>query len=475
MTSRRLPAFTLLVSLAVGLLGPAPARAAEPAPAAEGEVAGEERAARDAARNEREGLTADLDLLEASEVELQAAARALAVEVRDQRSAVKDAERAVEEANADIRRAQAAIAAAEAEIVVLTDQLVERAVDSFITPTQTTFHDVAVSADLTEALRKRAFVSQLLSDDTALVDELEAVRAEVEHQKVMAEVAEAAAERRRAENEDRLGDLEAAVEEQARVEAAIEARQVEVSAEIEALAAAEAELTAAIEQAEREQREREEQARLAAEAAERERVAAEERARQQAAQERAAREQAARDEAAREQAARDQAARDQAARDEALRDRAARDAAASSAGRRSASAAPAPAAAPAPVRSGTGSGGCIWPTRGSVTSEFGSRWGRLHAGIDIAAPVGTPIYAARAGTVLVAGTQSGYGTTVVVDHGDMDTLYGHQSRLAVRAGASVDQGQLIGYVGNTGQSTGPHLHFETRYGGSPRNPRPCLP
>ena len=127
------------------------------------------------------------------------------------------------------------------------------------------------------------------------------------------------------------------------------------------------------------------------------------------------------------------------------------------------------------MRSGTGSGGCIWPTRGSVTSEFGSRWGRLHAGIDIAAPVGTPIYAARAGTVLVAGTQSGYGTTVVVDHGDMDTLYGHQSRLAVRAGASVDQGQLIGYVGNTGQSTGPHLHFETRYGGSPRNPRPCLP
>ena len=258
MTSRRLPAVTLLFALVVSLLAPEQVGAAEPAPGADAanQVAGEERAEREAARNEREGLTADLDVLEASEVELRAAAKALAAEVRTQRAAVKDAERAVEEVTADIERAQAAIAAAEAEIVVLTDQLVERAVDSFITPTQTTFHDVAVAAGLTEALRKRAFVSQLLSDDAALVDELEAVRAEVEDQKLAAEVAEAAAERRRAENEDRLADLEAAVEEQARVEAALEARQVEVTAEIEALAAAEAELTAAIEQAEREQRER---------------------------------------------------------------------------------------------------------------------------------------------------------------------------------------------------------------------------
>ena len=77
--------------------------------------------------------------------------------------------------------------------------------------------------------------------------------------------------------------------------------------------------------------------------------------------------------------------------------------------------------------------------------------------------------------MLVAGNQGAYGMAVVLDHGEMDTLYGHQSRLAVRAGASVDRGQLIGYVGNTGRSTGPHLHFETRYGGIPRNPRTCLP
>lgn len=121
------------------------------------------------------------------------------------------------------------------------------------------------------------------------------------------------------------------------------------------------------------------------------------------------------------------------------------------------------------------SGGCVWPARGTVTSEYGSRWGRLHAGIDIAGPTGTPIWAAKAGSVVVAGTQSGYGNTVVIDHGgDMTTLYAHQSRLAVSSGQSVSQGQVIGYIGSTGRSTGPHLHFETRYGGSPRNPRGCL-
>lgn len=120
-------------------------------------------------------------------------------------------------------------------------------------------------------------------------------------------------------------------------------------------------------------------------------------------------------------------------------------------------------------------GGCVWPARGTVTSEFGSRWGRLHAGLDVAGPIGTPIWAAEAGSVVVAGTQSGYGNTVVLDHGGgMTTLYGHQSRLAVSVGESVSQGQVIGYIGNTGRSTGPHVHFETRYGGSPRNPRGCL-
>ncbi|HVM54888.1 MAG TPA: peptidoglycan DD-metalloendopeptidase family protein [Acidimicrobiales bacterium] len=122
-----------------------------------------------------------------------------------------------------------------------------------------------------------------------------------------------------------------------------------------------------------------------------------------------------------------------------------------------------------------GRGGCMWPTQGRVTSEYGRRWGRMHQGIDIAAPTGTAIYAAAAGEVIFAGRMNGYGNTVMVDHGGgFTTLYGHQSRILVGNGQSVSRGARIGSVGNTGRSTGPHLHFETRYGGAARNPRGCL-
>jgi murein DD-endopeptidase MepM/ murein hydrolase activator NlpD len=120
-------------------------------------------------------------------------------------------------------------------------------------------------------------------------------------------------------------------------------------------------------------------------------------------------------------------------------------------------------------------GQCRWPVAGRVTSEYGYRWGRLHAGIDIAAPSGMPIGAAIAGTVIYSGWQSGYGNVVIISHGGgLSTLYGHQSRLGVSLGQVVGQGQIIGYVGSTGHSTGPHVHFETRYGGVARNPRGCL-
>ncbi|HEX7168304.1 MAG TPA: peptidoglycan DD-metalloendopeptidase family protein [Acidimicrobiales bacterium] len=119
--------------------------------------------------------------------------------------------------------------------------------------------------------------------------------------------------------------------------------------------------------------------------------------------------------------------------------------------------------------------GLIWPVRGVVTSEYGYRWGRLHAGIDIAAPGGTIIRAAKGGEVIFSGSMSGYGNTVIIDHGGgFTTLYAHQSRIAAGDGASVSQGQVIGYVGSTGHSTGNHLHFETRSGGSPQNPRRYL-
>jgi murein DD-endopeptidase MepM/ murein hydrolase activator NlpD len=114
--------------------------------------------------------------------------------------------------------------------------------------------------------------------------------------------------------------------------------------------------------------------------------------------------------------------------------------------------------------------GFVWPTHGILTSPFGWRWGRMHEGIDIAAPTGTPIVAAAAGTVIYAGWMGGYGNMVIIDHGNgVATAYGHQSAIYVTAGA-VSQGQVIGAVGSTGHSTGPHLHFEVRINGSPVDP-----
>ncbi len=115
--------------------------------------------------------------------------------------------------------------------------------------------------------------------------------------------------------------------------------------------------------------------------------------------------------------------------------------------------------------------GFIWPVSGPITSPFGMRWGTLHPGIDIGVPTGTPIHAAAAGTVIYCGWMSGYGNLVMIDHGgDLATLYGHQSRIAVSCGESVTQGQVIGYSGCTGFCTGPHVHFEVRVNGSPVDP-----
>jgi murein DD-endopeptidase MepM/ murein hydrolase activator NlpD len=123
-----------------------------------------------------------------------------------------------------------------------------------------------------------------------------------------------------------------------------------------------------------------------------------------------------------------------------------------------------------PIRKGSGQ--LIWPVNGPITGSFGEqRPGHIHAGVDIAAPGGTPIRAADSGKVVLLGFTGGYGNYTCIQHtATMSTCYGHQSGYATSSGASVSQGQVIGFVGSTGHSTGNHLHFEVRINGSPVNP-----
>ncbi|MBS1892833.1 MAG: peptidoglycan DD-metalloendopeptidase family protein, partial [Actinobacteria bacterium] len=127
-----------------------------------------------------------------------------------------------------------------------------------------------------------------------------------------------------------------------------------------------------------------------------------------------------------------------------------------------------------PAAGGISSSGLIWPVEGVITSGFGPRWGSFHPGIDIGVPEGTPIKAAASGTVVLMQSEAesgGYGNYTCIDHGGgLSTCYAHQSSFATSLGAAVGQGEVIGYSGNTGMSTGPHLHFEVRVNGEPQDP-----
>jgi murein DD-endopeptidase MepM/ murein hydrolase activator NlpD len=123
----------------------------------------------------------------------------------------------------------------------------------------------------------------------------------------------------------------------------------------------------------------------------------------------------------------------------------------------------------------------MWPIEGPVTSSFGEREdpfngeGAFHSGIDISAPFGTPVRATADGEVSDAAMGAGYGREVVLNHGhDVLTVYGHLSAIAVMPGQHVTQGQIIGYVGQSGRSTGPHLHYEVRVHNVPVNPHKYL-
>ena len=126
--------------------------------------------------------------------------------------------------------------------------------------------------------------------------------------------------------------------------------------------------------------------------------------------------------------------------------------------------------------SGGNTGPLVWPIIGRITSTFGQRWGKMHTGVDIAGSSGQAIHAAKSGTVTAAGRMGGYGLAVKIDHVDgTSTLYAHSSKLLVKKGQKVKQGDTIALVGSTGHSTGPHLHFEVIVHNRSQDPLAYLP
>ncbi|HUF33621.1 MAG TPA: peptidoglycan DD-metalloendopeptidase family protein [Acidimicrobiales bacterium] len=411
--------FALFVLVAV-VAGVPPVAGAQSDPEAERREAQQRRAA----------VSAELDTLTATEAELAQADRALRASIAAQQGELGAARSAVAAAEEQVVAAEAELAAGVAAIAELKALVVERAVSEFKNPPSFDLDAFLRSSDIAQVARNRSLLGAVSGNDADVVAQLREAEEDLVAQRAQTERAAAAAAARRDEVATTLTDLEDSRAQQAEVKAALDERIQDFRREADQLSAQEEELTRIIAERAAEQRRLEE-----------ERLAAQRTAAKSAA------------------------------------DRAAAERRRSAPPARGGEPAPAPAPTPRQESAPSSSGArLIWPTSGRVTSEFGTRWGRQHAGIDIGAPTGTAIRAGADGTVFFTGWMSGYGHTVIIDHGGgFTTLYAHQSSIVARNGTRVSQGQLIGYVGNTGRSTGPHLHLETRVNGAARNPRNYLP
>ena len=348
-------------------------------------AASDPRAQRDAARDKKAKLAAQLDALNASEKDLLAAQKTLDDQVRAQSALTSGAEQSAATAAAEVADVTAQVEKSRRRVDTLDRAVVNRAVQEYMNPTRGSPADFGDSADLADRARRQALLNAVAGSTEDTLDQLRTSRQDLELEQSKAAAGQQRAAASAAEAARRFKTLQDAETAQSRIRAGVDTRRRQVLAQIDAESRAEAELNRIVAERERQR----------------------------------------------------------------------------------------PPVVNVP--GGSGSAGCIWPVNGTVTSEYGERWGRLHAGIDIAGPIGTPIRAAKPGEVVFASAQSGYGLIVIIQHaGGMDTRYAHMSSISVSDGQQVQQGQTIGARGNTGESTGPHLHFETRYGGSPRNPRSCL-
>ncbi len=355
----------------------------------------------------------ELDVLSRTATELEAGIAALDGEIAAAQL-LYDAElEAQARAIRDAAAVRTQIAETQQELETWEAVATERAVAAYISPVRTPrFVPYLQAGSMTELQRKMAILAVIADDDAALIDGLRSSRAELDDRLAEQEYLEAKADEGRSVTNAARAELDAKRAEQEALRAELQARIEEFQAEVDALAAAQAELNRII--ATREARFRAE---------------AEARARW---------------------------------RDEC-------------------------AAGLTPVTDDGAPVDCStlaelpppsslsWPSAGVVSSEYGERWGRMHQGLDIAAPDGTTIVAAEDGVVFFAGWLGGYGNTTIIDHGGgVMTLYGHQSSLWVSEQQQVARGEGIGAMGSTGNSTGPHLHFETRVNGAAVNPRQFL-
>lgn len=419
-------------------------------------------------------------------------------ELESARAAAAAAGQADAAAAAALAAAQAEVERTKVEIEALRQKIegLKAALGSFARQVYTDGGDIAEidvilnSRDLSEITEKLESMQTVTRGKNRSMVEFLAAKAELDAALIKLEEQERQAEALRAQAAAALQNAQAAearataakasVDELIRQRAGavnvIESQRGQVQAQYQNLRATQDEIgrILAEREAERLRREAEERARAEAEAARQRELA------RQAAEAAAAAQAAAAAEAARQNAA--AAAAAQAAADAAAREAQSAQRAAVQAEDVAQQAAATPQA---------GSGGWVYPVAGYYSSPPGPRahpaygYWACHMGEDIAAPGGTPIYAASGGTVIQAGWNAGgYGILTIIDHGGgVTSVYAHQSSVAVGSGAQVSAGQVIGYVGSTGDSTGPHLHFEIRVGGQaylpsgwfggPSGPVPC--
>ena len=430
---KRAPAWLMLVVVALFAFSPA-------ADAAPGQTdPTQARAQREEIRRQKAALAAEIDTAKATDAELAAALNTIDANVYAQEARVTDARNAVADAERRIAELQSEIDLNQGAVDELNTKLRDQAVERYVNPGgRVDSASFLESNDFDEAENRRVLADAAGGNSRDTVDEIRATRVRLADLQRETEIARAEADTQRQAEQSSLDQLNVARAEQARVKAEWDTRIAGMQDNHNHLEGEEDELSAIIEKAEAEQRAREEAARQAQAAAQAKAEADAARARQLAAA-------------------------------PAASSSSSSPAASTSGSGSSGTSTP---DAPSTVTKPVGSGGMIWPIAGRVSQEFHSG----HAGMDIFAPSGTPIYAAKGGTVISAGwNNGGYGNLVIVSHGDgLTTAYAHMSQVIASVGQDVGAGTLLGLEGSTGNSTGPHLHFETRVGGSAVNPRQFL-